>query len=263
MCRLCFLYLKLYTNQVIYFIYGDDTNTALSKAKKVVETLQLKKPDSAYFKIEEFDWDSTKVDEWIGGMGLFASNYLVFVDRVFKNKEAKEYLVSKRKELADSPNFFVILEGKMDKVTAEKINKVAWKTEIYEKPEKTNLNKEEKLAKMGEKIDFFEYADAFGSGDKKYLWVLYREAVEKGVPAEELQSIFFWQAKVMLSAVLSGSPESAGLKPFPYQKGKLAGQKFGEAKLRKICGELVSSYHEAHRGKVDLYNALEKIILEM
>lgn len=248
---------------MIYFIYGDNTEKALEKAKKLVETLQLKKPDSAYFKIEEWDWDNSKMDGLIGGQGLFASNYLVFIDRVFKNKEAKEYLVDKRKELAESTNFFVMLEGKLDKVTAEKFTKLAWKTEVFEKPEKTNLNKEERLAKIGEKIDFFEYAEAFGSGDKKYLWVLYREAVDKGVPAEELHGIFFWQTKVMLSSILSGSPESAGLKPYPYQKGKVAGMRFGEEKLKSMCGELVSAYHEAHRGKVDLYNALEKIILEM
>ena len=248
---------------MIYFLHGDNADEGLDKGQRVIMALQKKKPDAAYFKIEEWNWDESKMEEWIASRGLFASNFLIFVDRVCKNKDAKSYLLKKRKELAESENFFVILEGKLDKDTEGKLSKVAWKTEEFNKPEKKNLTKEEKLEAIGEKIDFFEYADVFASGDKKNIWAKYREAVDKGVPAEEIHSIFFWQARTMLSAVLSKTQAESGLKPFPYQKGRSAGLKYGEERLRKINSQLVSVYHEAHRGEGDLYNGLERIILEM
>ncbi|MFZ2038922.1 MAG: hypothetical protein WAV11_03210 [Minisyncoccia bacterium] len=248
---------------MIYFLVGDNTEIGIAKAQKVIEALQKKKPDAAYFKIDELTWDESKMEEWIASQGLFASNFLIYVDRVCKNKEAKSYLLKRRKELAESENFFVILEGKLDKDTEGKLAKVAWKTEEFNKPEKTNLTKEEKLEAIGEKIDFFEYADIFASGDKKKIWVMYREAVDKGVPAEEIHSIFFWQARTMLAATLAKNQAESGLKPYPYQKGKSAAENYGEERLRKINSQFVSIYHEAHRGEVDLYNALEKLILEM
>lgn len=237
--------------------------SGLKKANKVFETLRAKKPDAAFFRIEDWNWDESKMDEWIGGQGLFASNYLIYVDRVCKNKEAKSYLVKNRKVLAESENFFLIFEDSIDKATADKIASVAWKTEGFFKKEKENLTKEEKLAKMGEKIDFFEYSDAFGSGDKKRLWVLYRQAVDLGVPAEEIHSIFWWQLKTMIISLQTKTAAEAGLKPFPYQKAKAYAERFGLDKLQKIASEFVRIYHEAHRGKVDLYNGLERLILEM
>ncbi|MEI7480116.1 MAG: hypothetical protein WCJ59_00630 [bacterium] len=247
---------------MIYFLYGEDIMQSLKKTKQVILTLQKKKPEAVFIKIGSDDWSVPKMEEGMGGQGLFEQSCLVFLDRIGKNKEAKEFLTERYKELVESPNFFVLLEEKLDEKLVEKIEKVAWKTEkFFEKPHA--LTKEERLAEIGEKIDFFEYADIFGSGDKKKMWTMYRAAVDLGVPAEEIHSIFFWQVRSMLAATLAGNEKDSGLKSYPYQKAKSSARNYGEEKLRQLAFDLVKAFHEAHRGQVDLYNALEKIILEL
>lgn len=247
---------------MIYFYYGTDAEMARKKAKVTVDSLIAKKPEATVIKIGDEDLDAGKIMELSGGQALFSSKYIVFLHNTFDNKENKELILKSLKEIAGSDNIFIFAEGKMDKIALTKIEKHAEKVQEFEKVAKT-LNKKEKLALIGEKIDFFEFADALGRRDKRGLWVLYQDALAEQVPAEEVHGIFFWQVKSMLLAKKCKTPSEANMKPFPFEKSRGYSRNYKDGELEKLSSELVAMYHEAHRGNQDFFIALEKFILSL
>ncbi|MFA5651975.1 MAG: hypothetical protein WC933_01285 [Candidatus Paceibacterota bacterium] len=247
---------------MIYFYYGTDTESARKKAKITVDSLLSKKPDATLIKIGDEDLTLDKILELSSGQALFSSKYIVFLYKTFDNKENKELILKNLKELASSDNIFIFAEGKMDKTALTKVEKHAEKVQDFEKPAKA-LNKKEKLALIGEKIDFFEFADALGRRDKRGLWVLYQDALAEQVPAEEVHGIFFWQVKSMLLAKKCKTPSEANMKPFPFEKSRGYSRNYKDGELEKMSSELIEMYHEAHRGNIDFFIALEKFILEL
>jgi len=247
---------------MIYFYYGTDAESARKKAKITVDSLIAKKPEASIVKIGDEDITEGQILELASGQGLFSSKYIVYVYKTFDNKENKEIILKNIKEIANSDNIFIFAEGKMDKASLTKIDKNAEKVQEFVKAEKT-LNKKEKLALIGEKIDFFEFADALGRRDKRGLWVLYQDALAEQVPAEEVHGIFYWQVKSMLLAKKCKTAEEAGMKPYPFQKSRDHGRNYKDGELENISSNLVSMYHEAHRGNTDFFTALEKFILSL
>ena len=247
---------------MIYFYYGTDTESARKKAKVTVDSLLAKKPDATLVKIGDEDLSIDKITELTSSQALFSNKYIIFFYRTFDNKENKELIIKNLKEFATSENIFIFAEGKIDKTSLTKIEKKAEKVQEIIKPEKS-LNKKEKLALIGEKIDFFEFADALGRRDKRGLWVLYQDALAEQVPAEEVHGIFFWQVKSMLLAKKCKNAEEANMKSFPFQKAREYSRNYKDGELEKISSDLVAMYHEAHRGSIDFFVALEKFILEL
>lgn len=170
---------------MIYFYYGTDAEPARKKAKITIDSLLSKKPDATLIKIGDEDLSLDKIMELAVGQALFSNKYIVYFYKTFDNKENKELILKNIKEFAGSDNIFIFAEGKMDKTSLAKIEKNAEKVQEFIKPEKT-LTKKQKLATIGEKIDFFEFADALGRRDKRGLWVLYQDALAEQVPAEEV-----------------------------------------------------------------------------
>jgi hypothetical protein len=246
---------------MIYLIYGTDKDKARKKAWEIVDSLLAKKKDAVFSKFtEEDEITQSHLDELVGGQALFVNKFIILFHEVFENAETKSLITKNIKEIAGSDNIFILLEEKVDAKTLEKISKVSVKNQEFEKKDMT---KKEKLAEIGEKIDFFEFADALGSRDKKVLWRLYQDALIEVVPAEEVHGIFYWQVKSMLLALKCASAEDAKMKPYPFQKSKAFAKKYKQVELEKMSSNLVSMYHEAHRGKIDFYIALEKFILSL
>ncbi len=247
---------------MIYFYYGTDTESARKKAKVTIDSLILKRPEVTLIKLGDEDLSLDKIIELAGGQALFSNKYIVSLYKTFDNKENKELILKNIKEFAGSDNIFIFAEGKMDKASIAKIEKNAEKVQEFVKPDKI-LNKKEKLALIGEKIDFFEFADALGRKDKRGLWVLYQDALSEQVPAEEVHGIFFWQVKSMLLAKKCKTAEEAKMKPFPFQKAQEYSRNYKDGELENLSSKLISMYHEAHRGNEDFFIALEKFILEL
>ena len=247
---------------MLFLFYGTDKIKARQTAHKAVEAAQKKHAEAESFKLSVENFSLNKLDELIASQGLFYSGSIVFADSLFADTDISEILIKKIKEISESPNFFVFLEEKLNKKELEKFEKYAQKIENFEKPER-KLNKKEALALKGEKIDFFEFANALGERNKKLLWTLYQDALFDGVPSEEVHGIFFWQVKAMLSASRSMDAMEASLNPFVFSKSKNYAKNYGEEKLKEMSAKLFEMYHEAHRGNIDFAVMLEKFILEL
>jgi hypothetical protein len=251
---------------MIYLFHGTDKSKARAVAHQAVMAAQKKHAEAEFFKLSIDNFSENKVDELISSQGLFYSGSIVFADSLFDEEEIGEVLIKKIKEISESPNFFVFLEGKLNKKELEKFEKYAQKVENFEKPEK-RLTKKEELHAKGEKIDFFEFANTLGERNKRQLWTIYQEALSESVASEEVHSMFFWQVKAMLCAVKTKDAGEAGLNPFVYSKAKSYAKNYGktaeeaEEKLRQMSATLCDMYHEAHRGNLDFAVGLEKFIL--
>jgi DNA polymerase III delta subunit len=89
-------------------------------------------------------------------------------------------------------------------------------------------------------LNTFSIVDAYGRKDKVKAWILYREAIEHGIAPEAISGLLFWKIKTML---LTRTPL------------------FGKDELKRSSSKLVSLYHKAHRGELDITLGLEQFIL--
>ena len=166
--------------------------------------------------------------------------------------------MDKIKDIAESPNAFVFLEGKVDKATVGKIEKKAEKVQEFKSAGNEGKTKESK-----EKFNTFSLADVFGRRDKKNLWVLYQQALLQNVAPEEINGVLFWQLKSMLVAYKSKSVQESGLSPYVFQKSKSFARNYSEEEMKKMSSALVSVYHDSRRGIHDFEIALERFILDI
>jgi len=213
---------------MLYVFYGTDTKTAVSKAHALVNSLRAKRPDAAFETIDGDSWDARIVESHLGGQGLFSSKYIVLVDRVTENVEAKEALPDLLAAMQESPNIFIVLEGKANAELKRTIEKSAEKAVECE-PKAAVAGGAAGLFKS-DGFNVFGIADALAKKDPIKAWTLYRQAVDAGTAAENILGILFWKAKSL------GSKE--------------------------LARELITLYHEGHRGRRDLELATEKLLLD-
>jgi len=238
---------------MIYLLHGGDVDKAREKLHVLLESLLTKRPDASLFKFDQDSFSESKLDELVGGRGLFEGRFLVTLDRVFENKEAKEYVLSMLKNFKESDNIFIILEEKLDKKTLTRLERVVEKGQEF---------KESETPKKHPDFNVFSLTDAFASRDRKKAWTLYRRALSHGMTPEELVGILFWQTKTMLLAGNSKSASAANLNPFVYKKSLSFSKHFKEGELEKISSDLVGFYHDGRRGLGELSVSLEKYLLE-
>lgn len=243
---------------MFYFLHGEDKDKARKKAHELIDGLTKKRPNASFFKVDSENISLGKLEEMIGGQGLFESKQIVFLDNVLEDKENKGAILDKIKDIAESPNAFVFLEGKTDKATVGRIEKKAEKVQEFKFVGNEGKNEESK-----EKFNTFSLADVFGRRDKKNLWVLYQEALSQGVAPEEINGVLFWQLKSIIVANKSKSPDESGLKPYVFQKSKSFARNYTEEEMKKMSSTLISIYHDSRRGIHDFDIALERFVLSL
>jgi hypothetical protein len=243
---------------MIYLFYGRDTDKARSKAGAITESLLQKRKNASFFKLNSDTWQETAFQEYVGGQGLFVQKYIVFLDRLFEKKEIKDFVLGRLKELKESENIFIILEGVLDKASITKFEKHSEKVQSFGETD-------EAVGKKIKKAEFniFSITDALGARNQKRLWTLYQQALRNNVVSEELHGILFWQVKSMLLALLSKDVKESGLNPFVYSKAKNYAKNFTLSELKNISSSLIQMYHRAHRGEVDFESELEKFFLKI
>lgn len=239
---------------MIYLLYGSDTTKSRMKLHDMVGSLIKKKPDASHVRITDETFDEASLDEHIGGMGLFSQKTIIELDNVFRNKEAKPVVLERIKDIAESENIFVILEGELNASDVKKFEKHAEKVQEFAHAAEAPRAKD---------FNIFSMTDAFGKRDRKQLWVLYTKAKRKNISDEEIHGILFWQIKAMFQAQSAGNAKEAGLNPFVYQKSQGFLRNFRPEELTATSSKLVSLYHNSRRGIHDFDVALEKFILEL
>lgn len=211
---------------MIYLLHGSDIKKSHQKLRDLVSSLIKKKPDASHERLTTENFEVGRLDELISSAGLFSAKAIIEADRLLKDKETKELVLKRLKEIAVSENIFIFLESELDKKTLEKFEKLAEKVQEF--------NQKSLDFARDDRKDFnvFSITHALARRDRKQLWVIYTKARLKDIAPEEIHGILFWQVKKMSGA-------------------------------KDLSSRLVSIYHEARRGKTELDNALERFILEV
>jgi hypothetical protein len=205
---------------MIYIFSGNDNKSKNSEIKKLFgnkEFFSIKKEESVKEKI--FEYSNTK--------SLFGDSPVVVVENFFDEK----YSFSKKEilDLQKSETVFIFIENSFSSANIKK----------YEEFAKIFFFEERKEKKIETNISF-EIANAFGVKDKIKAWILFNQAIEKGVEPEQISGILFWKIKS-----LSESRQNV----------------FSREEIKRSSSLLVSLHHDAHLGKKDFVVGLEQYLL--
>lgn len=213
---------------MLYLFSGDDVKSKLASYEQFIKSMP---PGLETFFIGKNDFDSVQVENFYSGAGLFFSKCAVVFSSVFEREENQDFILKNLESLERSTNFFVFLEGKLNKPVLDAFKRVRAELNVFELP------KEKK-----EKFNNFLLADAFGQKDKLNLWIYFRQAMERGVGLEELTGVLFWKVKNMLLK-----------KDF---------RKFSPADLKNSASRLSYLLPEARKESRDAETAFEQFLLE-
>ena len=209
---------------------------------------ELNTQNEEVVRIDADTYTPNMVVDAIESSSLFGGSQIVLIDEPQSDDEFYAEVEKNLKELSESENIFVIIEGTIKAPIKKKYQKYSEFIEVASIEEKSPYN-------------VFAFTDALLAKDKKRLWLLLQES--EGVPREEIIGVLFWQIKILRLAEKTSSPEEAGQKPFVYSKAKKALTKFKEGEVDALSRSLVEIYHKAHQGEGDMDEMFEEWILNL
>ena len=242
---------------MIYLLHGTDTDKSRTKARELSDSLKKKKPDAAFFRMDAEHWNPAELEEYCGGQGLFENKFIIILDHLFDDDEIAPVLLPQIEVIAESPNIFIILEGKLDKDTLKKVEKLSEKAQEFEE----TVAQKAATAKSKERFNVFSLAEALGRRDRKNLWILYRRALLEDISPEEIHGTLFWQAKSIALARGAKSAKESGMKDFTFSKAKGYTNNFLEEETKELLDRLIHISHYSRRGLSDISLSLEELAL--
>ncbi|MFA6458887.1 MAG: hypothetical protein WCV79_00595 [Candidatus Paceibacterota bacterium] len=239
---------------MLYVFYGTDIGTSQKKARTLVASLRAKKPDASYEEISSDNWSAQLLESHLDGQGLFSSKYIIFLDRVTDNVEAEKEFIDFLPAMKESENIFIVFEGKLLTDMKKAVAKHAEKA--LESGEKTDIK-----SFNNSEFNIFSLADAVGSRENMKAWMIYRQAIDRGIEAESILGTLFWQVKSILLASKADGISDSGLSPFVFSKSKRYSANFPGREAEDLLEKIVVVYHDSHRGLVDAEYAIERMLL--
>jgi len=223
---------------MLYVYYGLDINKSLEKARTLANSLRAKRPGATFLEISADKWSPSIIEENIGGQGLFSSKYIIFLNRVTENAEAKEALPYFIEVMKESANIFILLEGKLNADLKKAVEKYAEKI-VETGADEESKNKGFKSGKS--EFNIFALAEAVSSRNSLKSWTIYRKAIDGGMETEAIIGMLFWKVKSMLTATNTSN--------------------YSDKELNDLLTNLIKIYHDGHRGLVDAELAVERLML--
>jgi len=206
---------------MIYILVGGDTKN------KNIYIKELTKNSESFF-VKEEKMDRALIMSYCYNVNLFNLSPSIIMENVLGADEIN-LKVDDLNFLKKSETIFIFKEDKLLKTLQDKYKKYA-EIKIFE----------DKKSFVKEKFNVFGITDAYIKRDKIGAWSLYNEAIREGVEPEAIAGVLFWKIKTMLLAN-------------PSQKIK--------DELKRQSSEIITLYHNAHRGEIDLSIGLEQFIL--
>lgn len=226
---------------MLYVFHGSEINKSLEKARTLANSLRTKRPDATYLEVDSDKWSPIIIEENIGGQGLFSSKYIVFLNRVTENSEAKDNLVDYIQMMQESSNIFILLEVKLNAELKKSIEKYADK--VVETDGKKDVAANRNFSTKKEEFNIFALGDAIGSRNSLKSWNIYRQAIDNGLETEAIIGVLFWKIKSLITTKNYTS----------YSKDE----------LDKFLTDLIKIYHDSHRGLVNGELAMERMMLKL
>src|SRR3989344_2088502 len=141
---------------MIFLFAGDDTKNKRFAYEKFVKSMPV---GTESFLISRNDFDTVVIESFYSGSSLFSAKSAMIFQNIFEYEETRNFILDKLKLMEESANFFLFLEGKLNKLILDAFKKARAEINIFELP------KEKK-----EKYDNFLVANAFSRKDKLNTW---------------------------------------------------------------------------------------------
>lgn len=236
---------------MLFIYHGNDIDKRKDATQKLRVGLLEKRPEAEVFEFDADTFSAVRLQELTEGRGLFEDKYIVFLFHTLADSESAEAILEYVEIIKTTDHIFVIVEDVIDKKVLGKLEPHAEATKHFagvEKPE-----------------DFkpWPLSDAYGKRDKKQAWIELQKASAAEEAAEAVHGVLVWQTRLMLLAKEYDTAEAAGESGYPFKKAKGFSKNFSHEELEENFTRLVKSYHEAHRGKYDLFSAVEQFLLEL
>lgn len=228
--------------------YGSDQIKVRQQAHLAID--EVLPTGAECLRIEADTYESGQLSSLGTSVSLFAPSEVYLVDSPSSNPIFVEDFLSALETLSNSAHIFIVIENEILAAEKKKITKYASVLEEYKKTASAKFNP-------------FVMADALALRDKRNLWLLYQEAKQNNLAAEEIIGTFWWQLKSIRLAAFTKTPNEAGMKDFPYKKAKSALRTFPLELVEKKSRELLKLYHDGHRGHRDIDLALEEWVLTL
>ena len=205
-------------------------------------------PDGTLTTIDAQSFVPGQIADALGASSLFGGAEWYVIDTPASDADFAEEVKHNLKEMAESTNTFLIMEGAL----------LAPAKKLYAKHAASS---EEFTAQKSDRFNTFIMADALANKDRRQLWVLLQGAKAEGLAAEEIIGMLWWQLKALRLAEVTSSASEAGMKDFPYNKAKRSLSKFAPDEVMQLSQSLLELYHDGHGGVRDIDLALEEWVL--
>ena len=227
--------------------FGTDMVAARLAALSHVEVV-VTQTEVRVTKIESGSFAPGMLADMLGATSLFGGTELYFIDTPSENSDLYTEVTGSLKEMADSANTFIVVEGALLAPEKKKFEKHVGVMEEFKKVAEASF-------------DVWAMADALSRHDKKSLWVLLMDAKRMGLSAEEIIGTLWWQLKTLRMASQTKSATEAGMKDFSYNKAKRSLVNFKVGEVESLSRGLLSVYHDGHGGVRDIDEGLEEWVL--
>jgi len=188
---------------------------------------------------EALEWEKLSIEELLSvatTASLLGDMSSFRLTGALNGSRADEFL-DITKDLVASPHYFTFIEEKLLKKPTDMVTKAGAEVVVYA------TKKKDTGASASGSFNLFAITYAFAARDRKKLWLLLHEALQSGAVPEAVAGMLHWKVRDMLSK---------------GEKGK-----FSSLELRRISKELVTVYHDSHRGVGDLSLLLERYLLRL
>jgi len=239
---------------MLYVFFGSDRKRAVKKFHEAITAFSAKNPTGDIFRFDEINFSLAALDELVLGRGLFGQKLLVALSDLLSDAAWREQLEKRLPALAESFNIFLLLDRELPASILKTIEKAGAKTFEFE-AEDTVLRPAA--------FNIFKLTDALGERARQKLWLLYEEALARGLAPEEVFWKLVWQTKMMLLIQKSGGNRLVSVKPFVAIKARRFLRNFKEEELTALSGALVALWHDSRRGLTDFEVGLERLILSV
>ncbi len=223
----------------------------------MVDGLLKRQKDASIYKISIDSWNSEYVKNLLSSQGLFLPKYVIVFNFISENKEFFSELLEFLPELKNTEHICIVAEKAVTKKDEEKIKFFSQKSQNFNDRAGAGGNGK------GEKKEppTFALADAFATRDFLKSMKYFTELRRLEIAAEEIHGVLWWQMKAVKLSAEAQSAVGAGLSPFVFKKSKSAAAIWDKPHLELVIHELFEMYHRAHRGELDFYTTLERLIV--
>ncbi|MGM0482613.1 MAG: hypothetical protein ACQEP6_01960 [Patescibacteria group bacterium] len=237
---------------MIIYLYGNAFEKRRRKLKKLLSDLKKKRSKSEVFFVNEETFGVDHMDGLLYGRGLFEEKHIIVLTGIFRDEDAKKYILKKLPDMESSGHVFFLVEDFLTHSQHKKILDSSYFSEGFQQGEVKE-----------DAFNIFALTDAIGERKGPVAWKIFNTAIFKGKSPEEIHGIIFWMIKSIQAAKISKTAKEAGMKPYPFNKSQKFSGNYSSEELMSISESLICALEKERKGKLPLRFSLESIILSL